>query len=133
MRTKTEKAVNYDLWQKLLDLTLKHNVTFKWVKWHDWHKENERCDELATEEILKNTWIIELSNEHKIQKILNSNVDKSIKITCEWQACRKCWTSVIKKVPKKINTKNKSYYYKYYLSCPWCLTNYFIDEAKVDL
>ncbi len=44
------KAVNYDLMGKnWLDFEEKHEVKFTWVKWHNWHAENERCDELATE------------------------------------------------------------------------------------
>jgi ribonuclease HI len=138
MRTKSEKAINYDLWERLLNIVEKHKVKFKWVKWHNGHIENERCDELATEQILKNTSVsVQLDNQktkdNLIKKILNTNIDKNIKITREWQECRKCWTKVIKKVPKKINTKNKSFYYRYYLNCPWCSTNYFVDDAKVML
>ncbi len=44
-------AVNPDLWQKLLDLTETHNVTFVWVKGHNNHPQNERCDELAVSEV----------------------------------------------------------------------------------
>lgn len=131
MRTKSEKATNYDLWERLLNIVEKHEVKFHWVKWHNWHIENERCDELATEQILKNNWWVVETKEKLIQKVLNENVDKSIKITGEWEACRKCGDKVIKAIPKKKNTKNKSYYYKYYLTCPSCKTNYFIDEAKV--
>ena len=131
MRTKSEKATNHDLWDELLDLVEKHEVKFNWVKWHNGHEENERCDELATEQILKNTDSLIENKEELIKKVLNQNVDKSIKITEEWQACRKCWIAVIKAIPKKKSTKNKSYYYKYYLNCPWCKTNYFVDEAKV--
>ncbi len=47
-RTKNKKALNSDLWEKLLLLLDKHDVSFNWVKWHNGHKENERCDELAT-------------------------------------------------------------------------------------
>ena len=47
MRTKTEKAVNVDLWSELLNLYDKHNVKFKWVKGHAGNPENERCDKLA--------------------------------------------------------------------------------------
>ena len=39
---------NYDLWEKLLSLLDKHDVTFVWVKGHDGHPYNERCDRLAT-------------------------------------------------------------------------------------
>ena len=41
-------ALNSDLWEKLLDLLKIHNVTFVWVKGHDGHPFNERCDRLAT-------------------------------------------------------------------------------------
>ncbi len=40
-------AVNVDLWEKLLPLLETHKVTFVWVKGHDGHPENERCDRLA--------------------------------------------------------------------------------------
>jgi ribonuclease HI len=47
MRTKTEKAVNADLWQQLLSLCEQHQVEFRWVKGHSGNVENERCDRLA--------------------------------------------------------------------------------------
>jgi ribonuclease HI len=47
MRNKTDKAINPDLWSRLLDLCDAHDVTFKWVKGHAGHRENERCDQLA--------------------------------------------------------------------------------------
>ena len=47
MRNKKEKALNPDLWETLLDLLDRHDVTFTWVKGHAGHPENERCDELA--------------------------------------------------------------------------------------
>lgn len=42
-------ALNPDLWEKLLELINKHDVTINWVKGHDGHPENERCDRLAVE------------------------------------------------------------------------------------
>ena len=42
------KAKNPDLWEKLLKLLDVHRVTFSWVRGHDGHAENERCDALAT-------------------------------------------------------------------------------------
>lgn len=42
------KAKNPDLWARLLDLLAVHRVTFSWVRGHDGHPENERCDALAT-------------------------------------------------------------------------------------
>ena len=41
-------ALNPDLWEKLLALLEKHEVEFVWVKGHDGHPYNERCDKLAT-------------------------------------------------------------------------------------
>jgi len=38
---------NVDLWKKLDALTNVHEIRFHWVKGHDGHVENERCDELA--------------------------------------------------------------------------------------
>ena len=50
-RLKTRGAVkNADLWAKLADLLATHRVSFVWVKGHDGHPENERCDQLATTE-----------------------------------------------------------------------------------
>lgn len=39
---------NVDLWKALLRAKEPHQVTFCWVKGHDGHPENERCDTLAT-------------------------------------------------------------------------------------
>lgn len=39
---------NIKLWQRLLKAMEHHQVTFHWVKGHDGHPENERCDQLAT-------------------------------------------------------------------------------------
>lgn len=46
-------ALNVDLWQELLPLLEIHNVEFIWVKGHNGHKYNERCDTLAVNEYLK--------------------------------------------------------------------------------
>ena len=42
-------ALNPDLWDELLTLIDKHNVTFIWVRGHAGHPYNERCDKLATD------------------------------------------------------------------------------------
>ncbi len=41
-------ALNVDLWEKLLPLLDTHKVTFVWVRGHNGHPYNERCDVLAT-------------------------------------------------------------------------------------
>ncbi len=47
-------ALNVDLWQEMLALLEKHKVTFHWLKGHNGHPENERCDSLAVKETQKN-------------------------------------------------------------------------------
>ncbi len=49
MRNKTERAINPDLWERLLGLCEKHAVEFRWVRGHSGDPENERCDQLAVE------------------------------------------------------------------------------------
>ena len=43
-----KKVKNPDLWQRLLPMLSRHQVEFVWVKGHDGHPYNERCDKLAT-------------------------------------------------------------------------------------
>lgn len=46
-------ALNVDLWEKLLPLLQRHQVTWNWVKGHAGHPYNERCDALAVGEYAK--------------------------------------------------------------------------------
>ena len=43
-----DELKNPDLWEELLALTERHEVKFVWVKGHNGHGYNERCDALAT-------------------------------------------------------------------------------------
>lgn len=47
-RGKNEPVKNIDLWKRLLAAKEPHKVQFIWVKGHDGHPQNERCDFLAT-------------------------------------------------------------------------------------
>lgn len=47
IKSDKRKALNIDLWERLLVLLEKHSVEFVWVKGHAENVENERCDELA--------------------------------------------------------------------------------------
>lgn len=38
---------NADLWKRFLLVYRKHQVDFKWIKGHNNHPQNERCDQLA--------------------------------------------------------------------------------------
>jgi ribonuclease HI len=47
-KTAAKKPVkNADLWQRLDEAQARHDVTWKWIKGHAGHEENERADELA--------------------------------------------------------------------------------------
>ncbi len=44
---------NQDLWERYIAASKPHKINAVWVKGHDGHVQNERCDELAKEEALK--------------------------------------------------------------------------------
>ncbi len=48
-RNARERALNPDLWERLLNLCSRHEVTFVWVRGHANNRENERCDILSKE------------------------------------------------------------------------------------
>lgn len=47
LNSKKEQVLNRDLWERLLILSEVHRIDWRWVRGHDGHRENERCDELA--------------------------------------------------------------------------------------
>lgn len=47
IKSDKKPALNVDLWEQLLKLLAIHKVTFVWIKGHNGHSENERCDRLA--------------------------------------------------------------------------------------
>ena len=47
--SKREAVLNKDLWEELLALAKQHTISWKWVRGHAGHAENERCDVLATQ------------------------------------------------------------------------------------
>lgn len=141
-RTRTEKAVNYDLWDRLLTLISVHQkVAFNWIKGHAGHLENERCDELALKALNGDNLQVdtgyqptqfqgnELNNGDYVQPSV-----RKVKVTTEGDACRKCGTSVVKKpTKKKVAKPGQTYYYEYILLCPSCKTMYLLEEAKRDI
>jgi ribonuclease HI len=48
VNSKKEPVKNPDLWKRLLKAMEPHDVTYHWVRGHNGHPENERCDTLAT-------------------------------------------------------------------------------------
>lgn len=49
MHAKNEPVKNTDLWKRLLNAAAPHHISWNWVKGHNGHPQNERCDALATE------------------------------------------------------------------------------------
>lgn len=47
MRNDTHRALNQDLWDRLLRLCEYHIVEFRWIRGHGHSNENEYCDQLA--------------------------------------------------------------------------------------
>ena len=50
---------NPDLWKRFLEVYSKHEVDFKWVKGHNSHPQNERCDVLAVNASSHNDLLID--------------------------------------------------------------------------
>ena len=48
-RGKRGKALNPDLWTRLIEAVSRHDVKFEWVRGHAGHPEDEICDQLANE------------------------------------------------------------------------------------
>jgi len=49
VRTNFKGKKNKDLWLRFLEVYKQHQIRFTWVKGHNGHTENERCDELAVQ------------------------------------------------------------------------------------
>ncbi|MFY0687299.1 MAG: ribonuclease HI [Cyclobacteriaceae bacterium] len=58
---------NRDLWERYLQVAKKHNVSFKWIKGHAGHPENERCDELAVQAAEGSGLLIDKEYENTIE------------------------------------------------------------------
>ncbi len=56
---------NIDLWKRFLKIYRKHKVDFRWVKGHNDHVQNERCDVLAVEASQQNDLLIDEGFENK--------------------------------------------------------------------
>ncbi len=49
MRNDQDRTENADLWEQLLDLCDRYDVEFRCTRGHAGIKDNERCDQLASE------------------------------------------------------------------------------------
>ncbi|EKT4501714.1 ribonuclease HI [Flavobacterium psychrophilum] len=61
---------NSDLWKRLLIIYRKHRVDFKWIKGHNNHPQNERCDELAVFASNQKTLSVDAFYEKEEAKLL---------------------------------------------------------------
>ena len=61
---------NSDLWKRFLKIYRKHQVDFKWIKGHNNHPQNERCDELAVMASLQKNVSIDSFYEMEDKKLL---------------------------------------------------------------
>ncbi len=137
-RTNNEKAKNADLWQRFLAAFEQHDVELKWVRSHADIPENERCDQLAVE---AGNSVVRLSDVG-YQPLGASNVSRTadkpyssspskITHTEPGEACRKCGTAIIKRIPNQKKRKSgQKYYYEWYLFCPGCKAMYMVEAAK---
>ena len=67
-RNKKDKALNPDLWGRMLDLTGYHRVEFQWVKGHAGNIENERCNQLAERAAAKTNLLVDEVYEDNMAK-----------------------------------------------------------------
>jgi ribonuclease HI len=61
---------NPDLWKRFLLIYRKHNVDFEWIKGHNNHPQNERCDELAVMASIQEELSIDAFYEKEENKLL---------------------------------------------------------------
>ena len=114
-RNNKERAINIDLWEQLLPMLEKHNVTFTWIKGHAGNRENERCDHLSMSALQRKDLPVDEGYENK------PDDPEPIRVTQEGQPCRKCSTPVVKQMSKK---------HRSYLLCRKCGASY---ELKTDV
>lgn len=69
VRTNFKDKKNKDLWLRFLDVYKKHQIRFTWVKGHNGHPENERCDELAVEASKQKNLLIDVYFEKEELKL----------------------------------------------------------------
>ena len=122
-RTNQERAVNADLWQKLLTLCETHQVEFVWVKGHAGNKENECCDQLSCAALRQPNLPADEGYENK-----PGNEGGRPRLTEAGQPCWKCATPVVKQQSRK--RPKRDYYFEYYLYCPKCQATYEVEAAK---
>lgn len=52
VNSQKKPVLNRDLWEIIWELDNRHDIEWKWIKGHNGHAENERCDQLARKAII---------------------------------------------------------------------------------
>ena len=120
--TNTKRRENYDLWQRLDQLCMTHQVQFRWVKGHAGHQENERCDQLAMAALRQPNLPADEGYENRSD---NDGVRPEMQ---EGDSCLKCSVPVIKQTGRK--KPKRDFYYEFFLYCPGCKATYQVESAK---
>jgi ribonuclease HI len=60
---------NKDLWLRYLEVAKLHNIKFNWIRGHNGHPENERCDELAVSAYKQKNLLIDSVFEVESSKV----------------------------------------------------------------
>ena len=61
---------NPDLWMRFLKIYRQHHVKFMWIKGHNNHPQNERCDELAVFASSQKEFSVDVFYEKEEEKLL---------------------------------------------------------------
>jgi len=69
------KVKNPDLWKRFLVIYNAKNTTFKWVKGHNNHTQNERCDQLAVQAAKRENLTIDLGYSTQESTLFDGNGD----------------------------------------------------------
>lgn len=56
---------NKDLWIRFVNIYRQHKVRFQWIKGHNGHAENERCDQLAVAAAIQKDLLIDTPYEEE--------------------------------------------------------------------
>jgi len=69
-RTAFKDKKNVDLWKEYLKVSKNHQISFHWIKGHNDHPQNERCDALAVNAYKKGELLIDSGFEASLQSDL---------------------------------------------------------------
>ena len=69
-KNQLQSQENPDLWLRFLKIYRQHQVDFQWVKGHNSHPQNERCDALAVMASQQEQLSVDVFYEREDEKLL---------------------------------------------------------------